>query len=115
MNFTFNQKVAFAVALFSFLAAGGSSADLVTLFGPTASKLIIAAASLLAGIGGLFLSMVTDQANVIKDMVTIAKDPKSPIQGVITTDTPEGKRLAASIQGPIVAAGTNDAIEIAKP
>lgn len=114
MNLTFNQKVAFMVAVFSFLAAGGSSADLAILFGPVVSKIIIAAASICAGIGGLFLSVVTGQANVIKDMVTLAKDPNSPIQGVITTATKEGQDLAKAIPGPIYFAGSDKATEIAK-
>lgn len=114
-NFTFNQKIAFAVAVFSFLAAGGSSTDLVTLLGATGAKYTIAFASLCAGIGGLFLSMVTGNLNIVKDAVKLANDPSSPIQGVITTNDKQGKELAAAIDGPIVSAGSSAATEIAKP
>jgi len=114
-NFTFNQKIAFAVAVFSFLAAGGGATDLTTLLGATGAKYTIALASLCAGIGGLFLSMVTGNANIIKDAVSLAKDPTSPIQGIITTNDKQGKDLAASIPGPIVSAGSTAATEIAKP
>lgn len=68
MNLTFNQKVAFVVAVLSFLAAGGNAADLVTLFGATGAKLIVAGASIGAGIGGIFLGMVTGQASLVKDV-----------------------------------------------
>lgn len=68
MNLTFNQKVAFVVAVLSFLSAGGSAADLVTLFGSTVAKSIAAFASIGAGIGGLFLGVVTGQANLVKDV-----------------------------------------------
>lgn len=111
---TFNQKIAFAVAAASFLAAGGSGADLVTLFGAYA-KYIIAVASLSAGIGGVFLGMVTGTNNVVKDVVQMAKDPNSPVQGIVTTATPEGEALAKSIPGPIYKAGTDKALDVAQP
>lgn len=114
-SYTFNQKVAFVVAVFSFLAAGGSAADLTTLFGPVVAHLIQAGCSVLAGIGGLFLAMVTGTSSIVKDVVRLANDPSSPVQGVVTTANAEGKALAASIPGPIVSAGTPAAADIAKP
>jgi len=68
MILTFNQKVAFAVALFSFLAAGGAAADLVILFGSNVAKSIGAASSILAGVGGIFLGVVTGQGSVVKSV-----------------------------------------------
>lgn len=45
----------------------------------------------------------------------IAENPNSPIQAVITTNTPEGRELAKSIPSPtIVTAGTVEATSIAK-
>lgn len=114
MNLTLNQKIAFAVAVASFLAAGGSASDLTTLFGAMGAKYIIACASISAGIGALFLGMFTSQNNQIKDVVAMASNPLSPVQGIVTTATQEGKDLAKSIPGPIYAAGTNKAIEVGK-
>lgn len=51
----------------------------------------------------------------LADMAAIANRPNTPIQGVVTTATPEGQALAANIKGPVVAAGTASATEIAKP
>ena len=55
----------------------------------------------------------TDSAKVA-EVVALAAQPKSPVQGVITTSDAAGKAMAASIQGPIVSAGTSSATEIAK-
>ena len=52
--------------------------------------------------------------NIAADMAQVAKDPGSPVKGVITTNTPEGVALAKSIPGPLVAAaGSSDAKSIA--
>lgn len=56
----------------------------------------------------------TDAAKVAA-VVELAKQPDSPVQGVITTNTPEGVALAASIPGPIESSGTAAASSIAKP
>lgn len=57
---------------------------------------------------------VNRQHAIVQSAVTLAADPKSPLQGVITADTPEGKELAASIPGPIESAGSAAATAIAK-
>ena len=51
----------------------------------------------------------------LADMAALANRPNTPVQGVVLTATPEGQSIAANIDGPIVAAGTSDAAEIAKP
>lgn len=55
----------------------------------------------------------TDAAK-IAEVVKLAADPASPVQGVITTADAAGKDLANSIEGPIVPAGSTSATEIAK-
>ncbi len=53
--------------------------------------------------------------NIAADLATIAKDPSSPIQGVITTNTPEGRALAQSIpENTIQSAGTSQAADLVK-
>ena len=52
-------------------------------------------------------------AQQIQAVSQMGKDPASPVKGVITTDTPEGKALAASVAGPTVAAGTPEAAALA--
>lgn len=43
-----------------------------------------------------------------------AQDPTSPVKGVVMTDTPEGREVAAAIPGPVVTEGSSAATEIAK-
>jgi hypothetical protein len=115
------------------VAISGSS-QLEVLIGVAATKSTVALAGLLiAGISGVGaivtgtgqqLQAVRDLAkenpqseagrSVVQAVVEMAKDPASPVQGVITTATPEGKELAKSIPGPIVSAGSSAATEIAK-
>lgn len=71
MNLTLNQKVAFAVAVLGFLAAGGSAADLAQLFGNAIAKSVAAAASLGTGIGGIYLSIVTGQGSAVKEVLAM--------------------------------------------
>lgn len=55
------------------------------------------------------------QSNQVAAVAEIAKQPDSPVKGVITEDSPEGRKLALSIDGPVVASGTTDATRMAKP
>lgn len=106
MNLTFNQKVAFAVALASFLAAGGSATDLVTLFGSTIAKSIAAAASIMAGIGGIFLGVVTGQSNMIKDVqampgvekITVNKNANATLATMAVSNDPANSKIEATPQ-----------------
>lgn len=56
------------------------------------------------------------QANAVAVVGTIAEDPKSPVKGVVTTNTAEGRALARdNPSDTVVAAGTPEATAIAKP
>lgn len=69
----------------------------------------------LAGVAvGVWSHLTKTDASKIAAVVELAKDPSSPVQGIITTNDEAGKTLAASIPGPIEAAGSNAAAEIAK-
>ena len=72
------------------------------------------AAAIAAAIVGVWSQLTKTPEAKVAAVVELANDPKSPVQGVITTDTNEGRKLAASIVGPVVAAGTNEAKEISK-
>lgn len=54
------------------------------------------------------------QSNQVAATVAIAAQPDSPVKGIITENTPEGRQLALSIDGPVAASGTANAADIAK-
>ena len=113
------QKLALAVGILGFVATGGTQlTDIFSPFGsiaPLIVKEIVSLASFASGIMGVILAFITGGSSQIKAVVEMAKDTHSPVQGIITSATPEGKALAASIPGPIVTAGTPAATDIAKP
>lgn len=131
-NLTRSQIFQIALCVLGVLIAGSS--QLEVLIGVNATKAVVAFAGLLtagvSGIGAIVtgpgqqLQAVRDLAkdnpqseagrSVVQAVVEMAKDPTSPVQGVITTATPEGKELAKSIPGPIVQAGSQAATDIAK-
>ncbi len=119
MNLTFPQKLGVAIAILGFLAT--ASTQLTDIFSPLGSiapvivKEIVSISSICSAILGIILTTTTTQTGAIKAVVEMAKDPKSPVQGIITSATFEGKALAASIPGPIVAAGSTAATEMSKP
>lgn len=62
------------------------------------------AVSAVTGIIGLF---VHTQANAVKIVDEIAKDPTSPVVGVVTANTPAGKALADAMPGHTTAAANS--------
>lgn len=55
------------------------------------------------------------KTSMVAKVDAMAKDPTSPVVGIITTNTPEGKDLANSMPGSTtVVAGTIAAAEVAK-
>jgi len=112
------QKLALIIGILGFVATGGT--QLTDIFAPLGSvaplivKEIVSLAGFTSGVLGIVLTFTTGQQSQIKAVVDLAKDDKSPLQGVITSNTPEGRALAASIPGPIVTAGGAQAIELAK-
>jgi hypothetical protein len=113
------QILALTIGILGFVATGGT--QLTDIFAPLGSaapvvvKEIVSLAGFISGILGIMLTFLTGQGAQIKSVVDMANDPKSPVQGIITTATPEGKALAVSIPGPIVSAGSSQATELAKP
>lgn len=69
--------------------------------------------SVISGVMGLF---VHTQANAVAVVKEIAKDPASPVAGIVTTNNTEGRELANKINDPavIAPAGTVAASMIAK-
>jgi hypothetical protein len=53
----------------------------------------------IAVVSGIFGLMNHTQTNAIKIVDTIAKDRASPVVGIVTANTAEGKALAAAIPG----------------
>lgn len=112
-NLTRSQKFQITLCLLGVLIAG--TAQLDVLFGQVITNYIVSAAGLaVAAVSGVG-SIVTGQGQQIQAVVDMAKDDKSPVQGIITAATPEGKALAESIPGPIVTAGSSAATELSKP
>jgi hypothetical protein len=113
------QKLALAIGILGILATGSTQlTDILAPFGsvaPMIVKEIVSLAGFTSAILGFVLTFTTGQQNQIAAVVNMAKDPDSPVQGVITSATPEGKALAASIVGPIVTAGSSAATELSKP
>ena len=113
------QKLALTIGILGFVATGGTQlTDIFAPFGsmaPLIVKEIVSLAGFVSGVLGIVLTFLTGQGSQIKSVVQMAKDQSSPVQGIITTATPEGKALAASIPGPIVTAGSPAATELSKP
>lgn len=113
------QKLGLTIGILGFV--GGASTQLTDILAPFGSmapvivKEIVSLAGFVSGIFGIMLTFTTGQDSQIKSVVEMAKDPTSPVQGVITTATEAGKALAASIPGPIVTAGSTAAVELSKP
>lgn len=105
----------FAIILATLGVLGVSTAQLTDLFGAQATKYIVSASSLFTSILSGWLAIITGQNYQIQAVAKMVNDPTSPVQGVITTDTPAGKALAKSMPGAIGAAGSNTATELAKP
>lgn len=71
--------------------------------------LTIAGPLMIAG-SAIWTTITNTQRALVAKVDEIAKDPKSPVLGVVTTNTPEGRDLADSMQGTTtVAAGTPEA------
>ena len=112
------KNLSVTMSILGFLA--GSATQLTDIFSPFGSiaplivKEIVSISGFGVGFLGIFVASMTGQNAQIKNVVEMAKDPTSPVQGVITSATPEGKALASSITGPIVTAGTTAATELSK-
>jgi hypothetical protein len=119
MHLTSVQKIGLAIGLLGFLATAGTQlTDIFAPFGsiaPLIVKEIVSTSGFVSGILGVLLAFITGQSSQIKAVVEMAKASDSPVQGIITSATPEGKALAASIPGPIVTAGSVAATELSKP
>ncbi len=113
------QKLALTIGILGFVATGGTQlTDIFAPFGsnaPLIVKEIVSLAGFSTGVLGVVLTFITGQGSQIHAVVEMAKNPDSPVQGIITSATPEGKALAASIPGPIVIAGSIAATELSKP
>jgi hypothetical protein len=116
---TLSQKIALTIGVLGFVATGGMQlTDILAPLGsvaPLIAKEIVSLAGFVSGVLGIILTFITGQGGQIRAVVEMAKDPTSAVQGIVTTATPEGKALAASIPGPIGAAGSNTATQISQP
>lgn len=70
----------------------------------------VVAAIITMGAGAIWSAFVHSDKNAVAVVDAMAKDPASAVQAVITTATPEGRVLAASIPGnTTVSAGSVEA------
>lgn len=113
------QKIGLAISILGFLAGAGTQlTDILSPLGsiaPVIVKEIVSISGLGTGFLGIILMSITGKGAQIAAVVEMAKDPASKVQGVITTADAEGKKLAQSIPGPIVPAGSAAATDLAKP
>jgi len=85
------------------------------LYGTVSESLVVT----IAGVATLLLPLIWGwlthtQTNAVAVVTNIAKDPTSPVKGIVTTNNPAGIELALSIPGSqIAAAGTNEAERMA--
>lgn len=111
---TLNAKQILSIVMVVLGVMTASTAQLTDLFGPGTTKAIIGLAGMANSILAGILAIFNSQSSTIRDVVNMAKDPASPVQGVVTTSNEEGRALAKSIEGPIMSAGTQGATDIAK-
>lgn len=110
---TINLKQAISIALVVLGVLMVSSAQLTDIIGAGPTKMVVSFSAILNSILAGVLTVITSTTGTIKDVVAMANDPSSPVQGIVTTSTPEGRELAKSIEGPIVPAGSQAANDIA--
>lgn len=113
------QILSLAIAILGFVAGASTQlTDVLAPFGsmaPLIVKEIVSLAGLVSGVLGIVVMATTGRSAQIQAVVQMAKTPDDPVQGIITSATPEGKALAASIPGPIVTAGSDAATTLSKP
>ena len=111
---TLNSKQILSILMVVLGVLMASTAQLTDLFGPDVTKAIVGLAGMLNSTLAGILVVFNNQTNTIKDVVAMANDPTSPVQGIITTADEQCKSLANAIPGPIYSAGGDKAAEIAK-
>ena len=109
---TLSQKFQSVLCVLGVLVA--STSQLEVLIGAPATTTVVALAGLLIAMLSGVGAILTGQGQQIKDVVNMAKDDRSAVQGIITTNTPEGVAMARSMPGPIVTAGSAEATELSK-
>lgn len=113
MNLNGKQIISILMAVLGVITI--SSAQLVPIIGANATNLVVSLAGLGNTILAAIMSNLTSQSNQIADVKSIASDPANmksqsakialvtatdslpEVMGVPTTNTPEGKALAASV------------------
>lgn len=93
----------------------GATGQLTDLFGANVAHTIVTAVGFASGLFGAIITPFIGQAAQIKAVSAMAKDPTSPVQGVVVTSTPEGRAIAASAPGQVAIAGSPAATELIKP
>jgi hypothetical protein len=102
---------AFGGAAAGFVAGRGWASAETVMAVLTSEVFMSAVAALIPLIWSMFRHT---QAGAVAVVDTIAKDPESPVKGVVLTNTVAGRDLAAAIPGSTtVLAGTHDAKVIA--
>lgn len=96
---------------------------MIATFGPVITSHGYASSSTLEMIGGALVSLLPliwgmfthTESNAVAVVDTIAKDPESPVKGIVTSSSAEGVALANSLPGgETVPAGSTQAAQIAK-
>ena len=94
------------------VASGFMSQTLADLW---VSKLLIISGPLMIVVGSVWSAIDKTRASLVAKVDAMAKDPTSPVAGVIMTNTPDGRALAAGLPGnTTVVAGSPDAANIVR-
>lgn len=104
------QKIQQYVRIAIYLVIGGLGNYGITV--GTWEPVVLAAGALVANF--LWTMYGTRMNALIAEISQYARLENSPVQGVITTNTPEGVALAKDTPGPVVVAGSREATQVAK-
>jgi len=75
------------------------------------SPVMISVATMAAGF--IWSAVTHTKKNAVAVVVEIAKDPTSPVRGVVTEPTSDGLEWASVIEGPVAVAGSLEAKSLA--
>lgn len=84
-------------------------------FGAISATILIIAGPIMIIISAIWSLITNTRSSMIAKIDTMAKDPASPVAGIIMSNTKEGKEIANNLPGvTTVVAGTSEATSIAK-
>jgi hypothetical protein len=94
----------------------GKINDALSQIGAGVASIATGVGTLVTVLSGIWAAYTASTSHQVAAVGALATVPGSGVAGVITTQTPEGRALAASVPGPtVVQAGTSIAASIAVP